>query len=122
MPWHGFGNGFIASNYFQMHSCGGIAKSSLSIPIIAQRWSRKSRVWKGCNVSSQAKISVRTPAAAPRALVVGLGLTVGSASPHEPRAFNLRGVDGVRVSRMVPHHENFQGIEKQNGCSFLLMY
>lgn len=87
VPWHGFGNGFTTSNYFQMNSWGGIAKTSLSIPIVAQRRSRKSRVWKGCNVPSQPKVSVRTPAPAPKAVVVGLGPMVGSAKPTRAQSF-----------------------------------
>lgn len=42
---------------------------------------QKKQDWKGSNVPSQAEISVRTPVPAPKALVVDLGPTVGSASP-----------------------------------------
>lgn len=87
VPWHGFGNGMMTSNYFQMHSWGGIAKTCLSISIIGQRWSRMSRVWKGCKVPPQAKISARSQTPAPKALVVGLGPMVGSASPTQAQSF-----------------------------------
>lgn len=87
VPWHGFGNGFMTSNYFQMHSWGGIAKTCLSISIIGQRWSRMSRVWKGCKIPYQAKISARSQTPAPKALVVGLGPMVGSASLTQAQSF-----------------------------------
>lgn len=48
---------------------------------------QKKQDWKGSNVPSQAEISVRTPVPAPKALVVDLGPTVGSASPTRAQSF-----------------------------------
>lgn len=122
VPWHGFGNGLMTSIHFQMHSWGRIAKTSLSIPIIAQRWSKTSRIWKGCNVPCQAKISLGTPMPAPRLWLWVWDPWWAVPVPHKPKASSLRCVDDVRVGRMTPCHEHFQGIVEQNGCSFLLMH
>lgn len=122
VPWRGFGNGFIASSYFQVHSWGGIAKTNLSIPITAQRWSRKSRIGRGA-MSHPRQRSLWGP----QCLLPRLWLWIWDPQwavpvPHEPKAFNLRCVDGVRVGSMAPCPENFQAIAEQNGCSFLLMH